>query len=123
MLFLFSDTSEADAPTRVKVASHLSVARALEPAGEAGLPFHAVLDAIPEVDNQPTEHVTGRAGDVYLCHPVLVHSATWPHRGTRPRFLAQPGLAPTVPMALSREDGDDSPVERAILLGCQGDRH
>ena len=30
------------------------------------------------------------AGDVYLCHPFLVHAATWPHTGTTPRFIGQP---------------------------------
>lgn len=35
----------------------------------------------------------GRGGTVYLCHPFLVHAAQ-PHRGTRPRFMAQPPLLP-----------------------------
>src|SRR5688500_17028267 len=34
MLFLFSDVSEEDAPTRLKKSSHLQVAKFLEPAGE-----------------------------------------------------------------------------------------
>src|SRR5258707_6599589 len=36
MLFLFSDVGESDAPPRIKVGSHLDIARILEPAGEAG---------------------------------------------------------------------------------------
>jgi hypothetical protein len=36
---------------------------------------------------------TGEAGTVYLCHPFLVHSAQ-PHRGSKPRFMAQPPLLP-----------------------------
>lgn len=36
---------------------------------------------------------TGQAGDVYLCHPFLVHAASWPHTGARPRLLAQPAVA------------------------------
>ena len=45
-----------------------------------------------------TEHceevlATGSAGTVYLCHPFIVHSAQ-SHRGTRPRFMAQPPLLP-----------------------------
>ena len=37
MLFLFSDVGERDAPTRIRVGSHLDIARFLEPAGEAGM--------------------------------------------------------------------------------------
>ena len=37
MLFLFSDVSERDAPTRIRVGSHLDIARLLEPAGDAGM--------------------------------------------------------------------------------------
>ena len=37
MLFLFSDVGEDDAPTRIRVGSHLEMARRLAPAGEAGL--------------------------------------------------------------------------------------
>ena len=37
MLFLFSEVGDQDAPTRIRVGSHLEVARMLAPAGEAGL--------------------------------------------------------------------------------------
>jgi hypothetical protein len=33
-------------------------------------------------------HATGKAGDVFLCHPFMVHTATWPHRGAGPRMIA-----------------------------------
>ena len=36
LLFLFSDVGENDAPTRIRVGSHLDIARILKPAGEAG---------------------------------------------------------------------------------------
>ncbi len=36
LLFLFSDVGEHDAPTRIRVGSHLPMARYLAPAGEAG---------------------------------------------------------------------------------------
>jgi hypothetical protein len=48
--------------------------------------------AIPEaVHLLPLALATGRAGDVYLCHPFLVHAAQR-HRARRhgPRFVAQP---------------------------------
>ena len=37
MLLLYSDVGEDDAPTRIRVGSHLQIARKLAPAGEAGL--------------------------------------------------------------------------------------
>lgn len=41
MLFLFSDVSERDAPTIIRVGSHLDVARLLASVGESGLSFMA----------------------------------------------------------------------------------
>ncbi|MFD0687020.1 phytanoyl-CoA dioxygenase family protein [Actinomadura fibrosa] len=115
MLFLFSDVGDDDAPTRIRVGSHLDVPPILEPAGDAGLAFIPACErAVPASEHRPVALATGRAGDVYLCHPFLVHAAQ-PHRGTEPRFMAQPPLVPSGP---SRLDGPDpSPVETAILRG------
>lgn len=117
MLFLFTDVGEDDAPTRIRVGSHLDVPRVLEPYGEAGTSF---LEAGPKAEeasrDRRTALATGEAGTVYLCHPFLVHAAQ-PHRGTRPRFMAQPPLPPAEPITLDRADGDYSPVEQAIRTG------
>jgi hypothetical protein len=115
MLFLFSDVSELDAPTRIRVGSHLDMARFLEPAGEAGM-SHLVLDRMGA--DRPEALAIGEAGTVYLCHPFLVHAAQM-HRGSVPRFLAQPPLHPAEPLRLHREDGDYSPVEIAIRRALQ----
>jgi hypothetical protein len=69
--------------------------------------------------HRPVVHATGRPGDVYLCHPFLVHAAQ-PHHGRRPRFMAQPPLRPRFPYALERADGAYSPVEIAIRQGLRG---
>jgi hypothetical protein len=61
----------------------------------------------------PEALATGEAGTVYLCHPFLVHAAQ-PHRGTRPKFMAQPELPLPTPLVLDRSDGDYSMVETAI---------
>ncbi len=117
MLFLFSDVSEDDAPTRIRVGSHLDVPAVLEPAGEEGLSFLDVAAALPErTHERPIAYATGAAGTVYLCHPFLVHAAQ-PHRGTTPRFMAQPPLYPAEPITLDRADGGYSPVEQAIRAG------
>ncbi len=116
MLFLFSDVGEDDAPSRIRVGSHREVARLLEPEGEVGLSFMELAGRLHTTKGCPVAFATGEAGTVYLCHPFLVHAAQ-PHRGTRPRFMAQPPLLPKQPFQLHREDGAGSPVERAIRLG------
>jgi hypothetical protein len=116
MLFLFSDVGQDDAPTRIRVGSHLDVARLLEPAGEAGLSFLEVTKSLDTTASRPVALATGEAGTVYLCHPFLAHAAQ-PHRGTQPRFMAQPPLHSAQPLQLHREDGAYSPVETAIRMG------
>jgi hypothetical protein len=118
MLFLFSDVGERDAPTRIRVGSHLDMARLLAPAGEAGM-SHLVLDQMGA--GRPEALATGAAGTVYLCHPFVVHAAQM-HRGVVPRFMAQPPLHPAEPFRLDREDGLYSPVEMAIRQALQEDR-
>lgn len=117
MLFLFSDIGENDAPTRIRAGSHLDVARMLAPAGKAGLSLRELAaNGFAETADRPEVLATGEAGTVYLCHPFLVHAAQ-PHRGQRPRFLAQPPLFPSQPFSLDRPDGAYSPVELAIRMG------
>jgi Phytanoyl-CoA dioxygenase (PhyH) len=114
MLFLFSDVGQDDAPTRLRVGSHLDMARRLAPAGEGGLSLRDLAtNDFAETARRPEVLATGEAGTVYLCHPFLVHAAQ-PHHGMRPRFMAQPPLLPAEPFVLKRADGDYSPVEQAI---------
>ncbi|HXD96434.1 MAG TPA: phytanoyl-CoA dioxygenase family protein [Candidatus Acidoferrum sp.] len=116
-LFLFTDVGDDDAPTELIVGSHLDVPRALAPFGECGVFFGDVLRRLPRSTfERPRARATGHAGDVFLCHPFLVHRATWPHRGAGPRMVAQPSIAIQEPFAL-RAGPDVCPVERAILRG------
>ena len=122
MLFLFSDVGEEDAPTRIRLGSHKRVAQLLAPAGEEGLSMRELSLAAARVTRgMPETSATGAAGTVFLCHPFLVHAAQ-PHRGLTPRFLAQPPLVPSLPLELSRDDGNYSLVEKAILLGLNEKR-
>lgn len=115
MLFLFSDIGEDDAPTRIRIGSHRQIARQLLPHGEAGLTLRELAaNGFAESADCAETLATGPAGTVYLCHPFLVHSAQ-PHRGTTPRFLAQPPLLPTGPF---RQDLPPSPVQVAIRKAC-----
>lgn len=121
MLFLFSDVGPDDAPTRIKVGSHLDVPPFLAAAGDQGMSFFAAcaaMDAAGKLDSpdRALALATGHPGDVYLCHPFLIHSAQR-HRGREPRFMAQPPLMPVAPLDLDRADGTYSPVELAVLRG------
>jgi len=118
MLFLFSDVGELDAPTRIRAGSHADVARLLAPAGEAGM-SHLALERIGA--DRTEVLATGEAGTVYLCHPFLIHAAQR-HRGSAPRFVAQPPLHPSEPFRLDRADADYSPVEIAIRRALQENR-
>ncbi len=115
MLFLFSDVGPDDAPTRIRKGSHAIIARELLPHGDAGATLRQLsADGYASTEDCDVELATGAAGTVYLCHPFLVHAAQ-PHRGKRPRFMAQPPLLP-------RGEFDPalppSPVQLAIRRAC-----
>ena len=87
-LFLLTDAGPDDAPTRLMRGSHLYVPEFLAPHGEAGADSDGAFWR-ESVLCLADAHATGRAGDVFLCHPFIVHTATWPHRGTGPRIIAR----------------------------------
>lgn len=118
MLFLFTDVGEEDAPTRLRAGSHKDIARALVPAGEAGLSLRELIPHIADTSARPEVIATGSAGTVYLCHPFLVHSAQM-HRGSEPRFLAQPPLLPRSEPWLGSLEQSNVPVARAIYLALE----
>lgn len=113
-LLLFTDVGPDDAPTRLMCGSHLAVPEFLAPYGEAGTNADADFWR-PSALCLPTAHATGQAGDVFLCHPFLVHTATWPHRGTGPRMIAQPAVHAGDGFTL--DGSDPSPVARVIVAG------
>jgi len=115
MLFLFSDVGPDDAPTRLRIGSHAAIARALLPFGEEGATLRQLsADGFASTEDCAVALATGAAGTVYLCNPFLVHAAQ-PHRGTQPRFMAQPPLLPT---AEFDPDLPPSPVQVAIRRAC-----
>jgi hypothetical protein len=115
MLVLLSDVGPDDAPTRIRKGSHANIARELLPYGDAGATLRQLAaDGFASTEDCEVELAAGAAGTVYLCHPFLVHAAQ-PHRGERPRFMAQPPLLP-------RGEFDPalpaSPVQVAIRQAC-----
>lgn len=119
-LFLLTDVGPDDAPTRVRVGSHHDAARVLAAGGDDGFDGDVLSPRVDEASaHRPVAIATGSAGDVYLCHPFLVHAASWPHQGAVPRIIAQPGVA-----LLGQFRLDDRsaayPVEAAILSALDG---
>jgi hypothetical protein len=118
MLFLFSDVSEIDAPTIIKIGSHFDVAKILEPEGEKGLSFMELAQKLNTISTKDEVFATGKAGTVYLCHPFIVHAAQ-NHTGTSPKFMAQPPLLTKCDFKLNPNDVLLCPVEKAILQGLR----
>lgn len=113
---LYSDVGPDDAPTRLVRGSHLFIPPIMARAGEKGMGGGAAAAMLqPSVLCRGVAHCTGRAGDIYLCHPFMVHTATWPHRGEGPRMMGQPGVA--VPDGFRIDGSDPSPVATAIVRG------
>jgi hypothetical protein len=118
MLFLFSDVTELDAPTLIRVGSHLDVAKVLAPERERGLSFMELADRLPTIAAREEVLATGNAGTVYLCHPFIVHAAQH-HRGTAPKFMAQPPLLMKRDFSFGNGNSSLSPVEEAIVKGLE----
>ena len=115
VLMLFSEVGEDDAPTRLRLGSHKAVARGLLPHGLGGLSLRDLAaDGFEETAGGKEVLATGPAGTAWLCHPFLVHSAQ-PHRGRRPRLMAQQTLAPAHPFDSALPP---SPVQQAIREAC-----
>jgi len=116
-IYLLTDDEPGGAPTRLRTGSHMDVPPILSPAGDGGLDWSLAAARAAEASaHRPTVLASGRAGDVFLCHPFLVHAASWPHCGRFPRMIAQPAVALKDQFALN-PDAYLSPVEQAILAG------
>jgi hypothetical protein len=116
LLCLLSDVDVDDAPTRIMPGSHREMPALLRPFGDDGV--FGLRAPLPD-PTRPTMYATGQAGDVYLCHPFLVHAASWPHRGTAPRFVAQPPIALVDALPVDGDDDDLSAVARTVIRGLR----
>ena len=83
---------------------------------DLGLSFRELAGKLDELPKRKEMFATGEAGTIYLCHPFLVHSAQQ-HRGSTPKFMAQPPLLLKGELSISGSDISYSPVEKAIRLG------
>ena len=114
-IFIFSDIGPGDGGTAVDAGSHRRTARILaaaEPAGLTPTELTAKVNATPP--EKPVE-MTGRAGDVVLLHPFMLHARS-ANTGNSVRFICNPCVTLKEHMNLKRENsGDYSPVELAIV--------
>jgi len=113
MLFLFSDVTASDAPTRLMCGSHLRVAKILQKHGQLGLSFKEIALHLEDIEDLEEHQATGDKGTVFLCHPFLVHAAQQ-HVGEVPRLMAQPPLIARQPFDI---ESCQSPVAKAIKIG------
>jgi hypothetical protein len=118
MLFLFSDVSENDAPTLIKLGSHLDVAKLLDHEGERGLSFIELAQKLDSLPDRDQISATGKAGTVYLCHPFIVH-ASQQHKGIHPKFMAQPPLLTNHDFNIDITNTFPCPIEAAIIKGLK----
>jgi hypothetical protein len=119
VLFLFSDVGTDDGPTQMRIGSHLDVPSFLRPAGAEGMSFsRATSLAAQASESRTVRFATGSAGDVYLCHPFLVHAAQ-PIQGKSPRLMSQTPLTSKEAVVLDKPVGSDSPIETAIRRGLE----
>jgi hypothetical protein len=115
MLVLYSDVSEFDGPTVIYRKSHVDVAKLLHQEGDLGLSFMELANKANELPSRGEVYATGKAGTVYLCHPLLVHSAQ-AHKGSTPKFMAQPPLQLRHELTISDLDVGATPLEQSIRL-------
>jgi hypothetical protein len=116
LLCLHSDVGSDDAPTRFVEGSHRDVPKLLQPLGDAG----AVARDLPLPQFRGSVALaTGEAGDVFMCHPFLVHAASWPHRGSEPRVIAQPPISLEGSLRIEADHGV-SPAARVVQRALAG---
>ncbi|GBG31729.1 Hypothetical Protein FCC1311_079542 [Hondaea fermentalgiana] len=124
-IFLFSDIGPECGGTALASGSHVAVTKVLmdaTPEAPQGLPGSQVSKRamrIPGALDQPVE-VRGKAGDVALCHPFLLHARGKnfaPTEGTSGvRFIANPCVQfrERMRVGLNADAAQQCPIERAI---------
>lgn len=114
MLFLLSDVGEDEAPTRIRVGSHLDVPPILEPMRRRGPRLHGAGRTRRPGHRAPAGRARHRPRGRRLPVPSVPRPRRAAAPGRPPRFMAQPPLAPAAPVR-----GGGSPVEAAIRRGLE----
>ncbi|RLN59508.1 hypothetical protein BBJ28_00020261 [Nothophytophthora sp. Chile5] len=117
-VFLFSDIAPGEGGTALSVGSHKWIARLLEKNEPRGMKGGAVSFQARKFRRERVVEVNGKAGDVMLVHPFLLHarSKNLGQKGADSvRMMCNPNVRLHQKMNLNRPDGDYSPVEQAIV--------
>ncbi|HZP83548.1 MAG TPA: phytanoyl-CoA dioxygenase family protein [Chthonomonadaceae bacterium] len=124
-LILWSDIEPQGGGTFVACDSVGPVARflAAHPEGVAYAEGYTRFDFVPMLaECHDFIECTGRAGDIVLLHPFMLHASSQNLSGT-PRFLTNPCFSLQEPMNFNRANPDDfSLVEQAALRGLGVER-
>jgi hypothetical protein len=98
LLTLLSEVGPDDAPTRIRVGSHVDVGRVL---GHEPVEFVEMGRLVDRASaGREVVCATGDPGDMYIVHPFTVHAAD-EHRGRAPRFMAQSPVVLSEPLTPS----------------------
>ncbi len=120
-LVLWTDVLPQGGATFVAADSVPVVARFLAAHPEGVLPKDFPRQELIEQCHDFVE-ATGKAGDVYLLHPYVLHAKSQNLLGL-PRMITNPPVHLLEPMDFNRPDpADFSPVERAVLRGLGVER-
>ncbi|KZT61914.1 hypothetical protein CALCODRAFT_479663 [Calocera cornea HHB12733] len=79
-----------------------------------GFPFNTMIP-----DCEEFVEVTGKKGDVYLLHPLMLHSASKNHLRI-PRFITNPPVSVLQPFNFNRENPDDFSLVEVKTLRALG---
>ncbi|KAF2125945.1 hypothetical protein P153DRAFT_324352 [Dothidotthia symphoricarpi CBS 119687] len=134
---LWSDIVEGGGGTMICPKAIEPVARLLEKEREGVSPRMTPRRENPEMKpeqgldwfnqiakNMPDEafvEATGVVGDVYLLHPLMLHSAS-NNQHRKVRVITNPPVSVREPFSFDREDGNYSAVERKTLRALGKDR-
>lgn len=115
-IVLWSDVEHKGGPTYIATDSVGVVARYLadhpEGVDPTSFPMSELIGECRRFDE-----ATGRAGDVYLMHPYMLHAASQNVRRL-PRFITNPPVQLNEPMNFNRSNPQGfSPMERGVLRG------
>ncbi|KAG3017633.1 hypothetical protein JG687_00005416 [Phytophthora cactorum] len=118
VIFLFSDIGPGEGGTALSVGSHKWIAGLLEKNEPRGMKGGAVSYQARQFQRREVAEVNGKAGDVMLVHPFLLHarSKNLGQKGAESvRIMCNPNVRLRQKMNLNLADDAYSPVEQAIV--------
>jgi hypothetical protein len=117
-LMLFSDVEPEGGGTALCEGSHLVATQILVESGNEGLSSKELAQRV--MNSRETFNiieVTGKAGDVILMHPLMLHARSTNLSENTIRILCHPSISLKQPMNFNKELKDLSVLERSIVYG------